>query len=104
MTGSRSFQGGPMRDLRGAVAVITGAGSGIGRGLAMELAAAGAQLALADVNRAGLEETRKLLGSAQANTYGVDGSSASGGQDLGNQVRRDFCRASLLLNQPRVPL
>ena|SRR5258708_905832 len=93
-----------MRDLRGAVAVITGAGSGIGRGLAMELAAAGAQLALADVNRAGLEETRKLLGSAKANTYVVDVSSASVVQDFANQVRRDFGRASLLINNAGVAL
>src|SRR5258708_586635 len=78
-----------MRDLRGAVAVITGAGSGIGRGLAMELAAAGAQLA---------------LGSAKANTYVVDVSSASVVQDFANQVRRDFGRASLLINNAGVAL
>ena len=45
-----------MKEVRGAVAVITGAGSGIGQALAQELAAAGAQLALADVNGAALEK------------------------------------------------
>ena len=41
----------------GKTAVITGAGSGIGRGLAQQLAVAGARLALSDVNASGLEET-----------------------------------------------
>ncbi|MEV6609075.1 SDR family oxidoreductase [Kutzneria sp. NPDC051319] len=41
----------------GKVAVITGAGSGIGRALAVDLAARGARLALSDVDRDGLEAT-----------------------------------------------
>ena len=38
--------------------VITGAGSGLGRELALRYAREGARLALADINDAGLEETR----------------------------------------------
>ncbi len=45
------------------VAVITGAGSGIGRGLAQSLAQRGCHLALADLNPQGLQETADLLGS-----------------------------------------
>ncbi len=45
------------------VAVITGAGSGMGRCLAQQLAAAGSSLALSDVNEKGLAETVALLGS-----------------------------------------
>jgi NAD(P)-dependent dehydrogenase (short-subunit alcohol dehydrogenase family) len=37
--------------------VVTGAGSGLGRALALELAARGAQLALSDIDSAALEET-----------------------------------------------
>src|SRR5690242_4095998 len=39
------------------VAAITGAGSGIGRALAVELAGRGSHLALSDVDEAGLAET-----------------------------------------------
>jgi NAD(P)-dependent dehydrogenase (short-subunit alcohol dehydrogenase family) len=46
-----------MRELRGRVAVVTGAASGIGRALAFELAREGAALALSDVDEAGLAET-----------------------------------------------
>ena len=44
----------------GTVAAITGAGSGIGRALALNLAARGAALALADVNGDALNETALL--------------------------------------------
>src|SRR3954453_19017181 len=50
-----------MTDVRGRVAVITGAGSGIGRALAYDLARRGARLALSDVDPNGLAETVKQL-------------------------------------------
>ncbi len=46
----------------GKVVVITGAGSGIGRALAQGFGLAGAKLALADVDEAGLEETAAHYG------------------------------------------
>src|SRR4051812_20954027 len=46
-----------MKDLSGRVAAITGAGSGIGRALANELARRGAHLALSDIDEVGLAET-----------------------------------------------
>src|SRR5471032_2510130 len=45
----------PMTEIRGAAAAVTGAASGIGRALALELAARGCDLALADRDEAGLQ-------------------------------------------------
>lgn len=49
------------RDLKGKTAVITGAASGIGRALALELAKQGCTILLADINEAGLKETCELV-------------------------------------------
>ena len=50
-------------DFKGRTAVITGAGSGIGAALAAALAARGANLALADINEARLQEVADALKS-----------------------------------------
>jgi len=52
--------------------VITGAGSGIGRALALDLAARGAALALSDIDAAGLEETKRLIGEPPTNRIRFD--------------------------------
>jgi NAD(P)-dependent dehydrogenase (short-subunit alcohol dehydrogenase family) len=93
-----------MKELRGAVAVVTGAGSGIGRALAQELASTGTQLALADVNGAALQKTLALLSSTTARTYPVDVADPSAVDQFALEVHRDFGRVSLLINNAGVAL
>ena len=50
-----------MTDVRGKVVVVTGAGSGIGRALAYDLARQGAKLAISDIDEVGLAETAKQV-------------------------------------------
>lgn len=50
-----------MRGFAGKVAVVTGAGSGIGQALAVELARAGAKVAISDVDTEGLAQTEEQL-------------------------------------------
>jgi NAD(P)-dependent dehydrogenase (short-subunit alcohol dehydrogenase family) len=62
----------------GKVAVVTGAGSGIGRALALGLAARGAKLALSDINEATLAETTALVGAgAEVDARWLDVSDAA---------------------------
>lgn len=53
-----------MRELDGQVAVVTGAGSGIGRSIAIRLAEAGAAIAVTDVNEEAARQTMALLADA----------------------------------------
>jgi short-subunit dehydrogenase len=55
-----------MTAIRGAAAALTGAASGIGRALALELAVRGCDLALADRDEAGLQTLAAELGKAGA--------------------------------------
>jgi len=48
----------------GQIAVITGAGSGIGRALAVQLSQAGVHLSLCDLSETALEQTRELCRAA----------------------------------------
>jgi butyryl-CoA dehydrogenase len=69
-----------MEQYSGKVAAITGAGSGIGRSLALELATDGCHLALSDIDDAGLAETlamvEQIAGESDSVRAGVKVSSA----------------------------
>lgn len=63
-----------MKNLSNKVAVITGAGSGIGQALAVGLAAKGCHIAISDVDESGLHETAGLVANKQVRltTHVVD--------------------------------
>ena len=50
-----------IKNFQGKVVAITGAGSGIGRALAMSFAKAGCDLALSDINLSAVEETEQMV-------------------------------------------
>jgi NAD(P)-dependent dehydrogenase (short-subunit alcohol dehydrogenase family) len=58
-----------MKQLRGKVAVVTGAASGLGRAMACAFGAEGMHVALADVDQNGLEETRERVRSHQVHSF-----------------------------------
>jgi short-subunit dehydrogenase len=83
------------------VVVITGAGSGIGRELALQLGDAGASLALSDINREGLEQTIAMLASRTGITvrgYSLDVSSRSAVFAHAEEVKRDFGAVHYVIN------
>ncbi len=88
-----------MTQFQGKVVAITGAGSGIGRALAQNLAARGAALALTDYNEAALEETAALLpASTHADRTVMDVSSRDQVFAFADKVMRDFGRADYIIN------
>lgn len=60
-----------MKLTSGTVAAVTGAGSGIGRALALSLGGRGCALALADINAAKLSETESLRAELQGTPISV---------------------------------
>jgi NAD(P)-dependent dehydrogenase (short-subunit alcohol dehydrogenase family) len=81
-----------MSSVRGKVAVVTGAGSGIGRALAFELARRGARLSLCDVDEAALAATAdqvKNLG-AEVHTARVDVSDRGAVEAYATEVAGHF--------------
>ena len=62
-----------MMRLANKIALVTGAGSGIGRGIARRFAAEGVSLVLSDIAEAGLQETAALIEEAGGRSVSVVG-------------------------------
>ena len=93
-----------MKDLNNKVAVVTGAGSGIGRGIAEHAANAGMRLVLADINEEGLNETLAMVKSCgvEAISRVTDVSSLDEVENLASQTYETFQNCHLLFNNAGV--
>lgn len=89
-----------MIDLTGKVAVVTGGGSGIGRATAAVLAAAGAAVAVADVNLDGAKETVSSItgGRGRAAAFFADVTSDASVVELRDAVVAELGTATVVAN------
>ncbi|MBL7251561.1 SDR family NAD(P)-dependent oxidoreductase [Alloalcanivorax sp. C16-2] len=95
-----------MKQFNDKVAVVTGAGSGIGRALARQLADAGARLALSDINETGLRETANELGldDSRLITEAFDVADRDAVYRFAERVTSHFGAAHLVINNAGVAL
>ena len=93
-----------MKSFANKVAAITGAGSGIGRALAIELAAQNCALSLSDVNETGLAETVKLLADSgvKVTSAKVDVAKLEQVQDWVKKTVKDHGKVNLVFNNAGV--
>jgi NAD(P)-dependent dehydrogenase (short-subunit alcohol dehydrogenase family) len=92
--------------LKDRVAVVTGAGSGIGRAIALSLASRGCHLALADIDETGLAQTRELAETAgvRVSRHRLDVANREAVAALPAEVRETHARVDLLVNNAGVAL
>lgn len=88
-----------MTRIEGRVAVVTGAGSGIGRSIAHRLAAGGAAVAVADIDA---EQAGRVAAEIGGRGYAVDVSDPGSVAALAAGVRRDLGAAGILVNNAGV--
>jgi short-subunit dehydrogenase len=102
-----------MKNFTDRVAAITGAGSGMGRSLAIQLARDGCHLSLADRNAASLAETAKLAQMAALQTVGaplrvttrtLDVADRAAMFDWAAQTAAEHGRVNLMFNNAGVAL
>ncbi|TDP93683.1 SDR family NAD(P)-dependent oxidoreductase [Labedaea rhizosphaerae] len=92
-----------MRSFKNKVAVVTGAGSGIGRALTVRLVAEGARVAASDIDAEGLAETLRLAG-AEARGYALDVADRDAVYAHASQVAADFGAVNLVINNAGVAM
>jgi NAD(P)-dependent dehydrogenase (short-subunit alcohol dehydrogenase family) len=92
------------------IAVITGAGSGMGRGIALRFAEEGAVVVIPDINLAGAQETQRLIESQGGHSLALK-VDVSNGSDVARMVERvisEYVTIDILVNnagiQVRKPL
>ena len=95
-----------MKTFQGRVGAVTGAGSGIGRAVATELARRGAEVALCDVDESGLAETAARIQSTgtRVSTQRVDVADRQAVEEWADKVAADHGKVNLIVNNAGVAL
>jgi 3-oxoacyl-[acyl-carrier protein] reductase len=87
------------------VAIVTGAGRGIGRAIALRLASEGARVASVSRTEANAQRTADEINTARADSakaYAVDVANHTDVQKIGAQILDDFGRVDVLVNNAGV--
>ncbi len=87
------------------VAVVTGAGRGIGHAIAVRLASEGARVASVSRTEANAQKTAEEINASRADAakaYAVDVSDHSDVQLVGQRILEDFGRVDILVNNAGV--
>lgn len=89
-----------MKSLDGRVAVITGAGGGVGRSLALAMARHGAHIALVDIRRDAIAQTRALIDSPalRVSEHCIDITDKSAMSQLPQAVLAEHGQVNILVN------
>ncbi|HKY91575.1 MAG TPA: SDR family NAD(P)-dependent oxidoreductase [Nevskiaceae bacterium] len=96
-----------MKSFSGKVAAITGAASGMGRELSIELARRGCHVAISDVNEAGLAQTVELAqaaGDVKITSQKLDVADRAAVHAWADQVVADHGKVNLIFNNAGVAL
>ncbi|MBC7190434.1 SDR family oxidoreductase [Candidatus Aerophobetes bacterium] len=87
-------------DLRGRVAIVTGAASGLGRAMAIGLAKAGADIVVADINADSASETSELIRETgqKSIVVGVDVTDSRQVDKMVKETLHEFGKVDILIN------
>jgi 2-hydroxycyclohexanecarboxyl-CoA dehydrogenase len=86
-----------MGKLNDKIAIVTGAGQGIGRGIAEKLAAEGATVVVTDINETTAKETAEAIGNRAIGVH-TDVTSRESVESMVEQVKKRFGRIDILVN------
>eukprot|EP01147_Barroeca_monosierra_P009314 gene9314-1581_t len=92
----------PLKNVKGEIAVITGGGSGIGKGMAQKLAELGAVIIIWDVNETAAKKAAKEIenkfGKGSAFAYGIDITDRKKVYTLADKVKKEVGHVTMLIN------